>query len=111
MAEPVTLVIGLGREVGDSIARTFLEAGHRVLVADPSAERLESAQDALGDEIATYHGELHSRLGLRNAITAALAESDETAIVIGGDCAVALPAITHAAGRHSDLAVVWFGAR
>jgi 3-oxoacyl-[acyl-carrier protein] reductase len=72
MGEPVTLVIGLGREVGDSVARTFLEAGHRVLVADPSAERLESAQDALGDDIAAYHGELHSRLGLRNAITAAL---------------------------------------
>ena len=67
MGEPVTLVLGLGREVGDAIARTFLEDGHRVLVADASAERLESASDALGDDVATYHGELHSRLGLRNA--------------------------------------------
>jgi NAD(P)-dependent dehydrogenase (short-subunit alcohol dehydrogenase family) len=72
MGEPVTLVLGLGREVGDAVARTFMEAGHRVLVADASDERLESARDALGDEVATYHGELHSRLGLRNAITAAL---------------------------------------
>lgn len=73
MAEPVTLVLGLGREIGDAIARTFAEAGHRVLVADPSAERLEAAENALGDEdVVTYHGELHSRLGLRNAIAAAI---------------------------------------
>ena len=72
VGEPVTLIIGLGREVGDSIARCFQEAGHRVLVADPSAERLELARDALEDGAATYHGELHSRLGLRNAVTAAL---------------------------------------
>lgn len=73
MAEPVTLILGLGREIGDAIARTFAEDGHRVLVADPSGERLEAAANALGDEdIATYHGELHSRLGLRNAIAAAI---------------------------------------
>jgi NAD(P)-dependent dehydrogenase (short-subunit alcohol dehydrogenase family) len=72
VGEPVTLIIGLGREVGDSIARCFQEAGHRVLVADPSDERLEAARDALEDGAATYHGELHSRLGLRNAVTAAL---------------------------------------
>jgi len=72
MGEPVTLVLGLGREVGDAIARTFQEDGHRVLVADASGERLELARDALEDGAATYHGELHSRLGLRNAITAAL---------------------------------------
>ncbi len=72
MGEPVTLVLGLGREVGNAVARTFQEDGHRILVADPSEERLESARDALEDGAATYHGELHSRLGLRNAITAAL---------------------------------------
>lgn len=73
MAEPVTLVLGLGREIGDAIARGFCEADHRVLVADPSAERLEAARHALDeDEIAIYHGELHSRLGLRNAIAAAI---------------------------------------
>ncbi|MFN7165118.1 MAG: SDR family NAD(P)-dependent oxidoreductase [Hyphomonas sp.] len=72
MGEPVTLILGLGREVGNAVARTFQEDGHRILVADPSEERLESARDALEDGAATYHGELHSRLGLRNAITAAL---------------------------------------
>ncbi|MDP1553823.1 MAG: SDR family oxidoreductase [Hyphomonas sp.] len=72
MGEPVTLVLGLGREVGNAVARTFQDEGHRILVADPLEERLESARDALEDGAATYHGELHSRLGLRNAITAAL---------------------------------------
>ena len=71
MGEPVTLVLGLGREVGDAVARTFQDAGHRVLVADPSDERLASARDALEPGVATYHGEMHSRIGLRNAITAA----------------------------------------
>ena len=61
MGEPVTLVLGLGREIGGAIARTFAEDGHRVLVADPSAERLEQAAEALdGEDAATYHGELHT---------------------------------------------------
>lgn len=72
MGEPVTLVLGLGRQVGDAIARTFQEAGHRLLIADPSDERLAAARDALEDDAATYHGELYSRLGLRNAVTAAV---------------------------------------
>jgi NAD(P)-dependent dehydrogenase (short-subunit alcohol dehydrogenase family) len=72
MARPVTLILGLGREIGESVARRFTEAGHQVLVADPSDDRLEAARDALGDEAFFHHGELHSKLGLRNALTAAL---------------------------------------
>lgn len=73
MGEPVTLVLGLGREIGDAIARAFVRAGHRVLIADPSADRLEAAMHALDDEdVAAYHGELHSKLGLRNALAAAI---------------------------------------
>ncbi len=43
-------------------------------------------------------------------VTLALETSDEPAIVVGGDCGVALPAIAHAAARHPGLAVVWFDA-
>lgn len=71
--------------------------------------RIEVAAEA-GEALGTGIRRLSTLTRVRDAITAALAESDETAIVIGGDCAVALPAITHAAGRHSDLAVVWFDA-
>ena len=34
----------------------------------------------------------------------------EPAIVVGGDCGVAVPAIAHAAAAHEGLAVVWFDA-
>lgn len=72
MAPPVTLILGLGREVGEAVARRFGEIGHRVLVADPSQDRLSEARDALDAGFEFYHGELHSRLGLRNAVTAAI---------------------------------------
>ncbi len=47
---------------------------------------------------------------VRDAVELALAESDDRAVVIGGDCAVAVPGIRHAATRHPSLAVVWFDA-
>lgn len=72
MAQPVTLVLGLGREAGEAIARRFEDEGHRVLVADPSLERIEAARDTLDDAIEFYHGDLSTRLGLRNAVTAAV---------------------------------------
>lgn len=40
-------------------------------------------------------------------ITDELARSDETALVIGGDCGVAVPAVAHAAARHPGLVLVW----
>lgn len=43
-------------------------------------------------------------------LTLALAASDEPAIVVGGDCGVAVAAVAAAAARHDDLAVVWFDA-
>ncbi|KCZ91870.1 SDR family NAD(P)-dependent oxidoreductase [Hyphomonas johnsonii] len=72
MSEPVTAILGLGREVGDSIARRFSEQGHRVLAADPNPERLATARSAMPDDVILHQGELHTRLGLRNAFTAAI---------------------------------------
>lgn len=43
-------------------------------------------------------------------VSTALAASDEPAIVIGGDCGVAIPAVAHAASAHDGLVVVWFDA-
>ncbi len=43
-------------------------------------------------------------------LTAALAAADERAVVVGGDCGVAVAAIAAAAAQHDDLAVVWFDA-
>ncbi|MCT9002874.1 arginase family protein [Microbacterium memoriense] len=43
-------------------------------------------------------------------VTTALAASDEPAIVVGGDCGIAVPTIAHTAATHDDLVVVWFDA-
>ena len=72
MAQPVTLVLGLGRETGEAIARRFEDEGHRVLAADPSLERIEAARDSLDETTQFYHGDLSTKLGLRNAVTAAV---------------------------------------
>ncbi|MCT9818679.1 arginase family protein [Microbacterium sp. W1N] len=47
---------------------------------------------------------------VRDAVAEALAGSDEPAIAVGGDCAVAVSAVAHAAARHPSLAVVWLDA-
>ena len=67
-----------------------------------------SAGDALGTGIRRFS----SLNRVAAALTDALATVDpgETALVVGGDCGVAVPAIAAAAARHGDLAVVWFDA-
>jgi len=47
---------------------------------------------------------------VRESLTEALGVSDETPLVVGGDCGIAVPAIAHAAAQHPRLAVVWFDA-
>lgn len=72
MEKPVTLIIGLGKTVGDAIARRFLDAGHSVLAVDPDAKLLEELKKTAGDKMAYHHGATHTKLGLRNAMAAAL---------------------------------------
>ena len=72
MDKPVTLIIGLGETVGDAVARRFLEEGHSVLAVDPDAQLLEELRKTAGDKIAYHHGAIHTKLGLRNAMAAAL---------------------------------------
>ena len=72
MEKPVTLIIGLGQTVGDAVARRFLDAGHAVLAVDPDAALLEELKKTTGDKVAYHHGAVHTKLGLRNAMAAAL---------------------------------------
>ena len=72
MATPVTAILGLGREVGDAVARRFNELGHDVLAADSSGDRLLTAKSAMPEEVLLHLGDLHTRLGLRNALAAAV---------------------------------------
>ena len=72
MGAPVTAIIGLGREVGIAVARRFDKAGHRLMVADNDAERLEKAVANLSDTTARHLGDLHTTLGLRNCLASTL---------------------------------------
>ncbi|MEM1150018.1 MAG: SDR family oxidoreductase [Pseudomonadota bacterium] len=49
-----TLIIGLGLEIGFSIARRFFDAGHNVLVADSSESRVKKARAELPEEVKTH---------------------------------------------------------
>ncbi len=92
MAAPVTIILGLGRDAGAACGRVFLEAGHHVVLADPSAERLEKANDALSGRAAIHHSELHTHLGVRNALASA------TEVHGRVDHLVILPPVPKAAG-------------
>ncbi len=72
MGIPVTIVLGLGRQSGDALAARFAETGHHVLAADGDSERLETARHVLPDDVQLHHGELHTRKGIKNALTAAV---------------------------------------
>ncbi|MGV9195118.1 arginase family protein [Microbacterium sp. MC2] len=47
---------------------------------------------------------------VRDAVLEALAAGTEPALIVGGDCGVAVPGVAHAATREPELAVVWFDA-
>lgn len=72
MAAPVTAILGLGREVGSAVARRFDESGHKLMIADPDAARLEKLTAKLSEAAITHHGDLHTKLGLRNCLAATL---------------------------------------
>jgi arginase len=76
------------------------------------------AGEALGSGIRRFS----SLQRTRDLVTAALGDADSPAdgtsgagptghaVVVGGDCGVAVPAIAYAATLHPDMAVVWFDA-
>ncbi len=72
MEKPVTLIIGLGHTVGEAIAFRFAENGHSVLAVDPKQATLDDLTKTVGERVVTHHGPIHTRLGLRNALAAAL---------------------------------------
>ncbi|MEO1787341.1 MAG: SDR family oxidoreductase [Pseudomonadota bacterium] len=71
MATPVTVILGLGQEVGEALARRFVETGHAVLAADTDQTRIDRAREALPDKVTLFHGDLQTRIGLRNCLAAA----------------------------------------
>ncbi|MEO0882328.1 MAG: SDR family oxidoreductase [Pseudomonadota bacterium] len=71
MTAPVTLILGLGRDVGIACAKHFNAEGHDVLVAAEGDKEIEKARSLLPDDVVMHHGDLDSHIGLRNVLTAA----------------------------------------
>jgi arginase len=63
-----------------------------------------------GDDQGTGIARYSSLRLVRERITAALADVDGPAVIVGGDCAVAAAGIETAVQRHADACVVWFDA-
>lgn len=72
MAQPVTVIIGLGREVGEAVARRFFEAGHGVVAADSVSERVDHARRELDAQVqVTKQDQLYKAGSLKNCLTIA----------------------------------------
>ncbi len=71
MAAPVTIIMGLGREVGLACAEQFRADGHRVIVASPDDDAMNRAETQLGGDVVFHHGDLHTQIGIRNCLTSA----------------------------------------
>jgi len=71
MITPVTLILGLGRDVGTACARYFQEHGHHVVIAGPDEATILRVQNELAKPITAHHGNLMSLIGIRNALNAA----------------------------------------
>lgn len=71
MLAPTTLILGLGRDVGTACARYFQEHGHNIVLASPDETALQRSSEELRDNTVTHHGNLHSMMGMRNALNAA----------------------------------------
>ncbi len=92
MSGQVSAILGLGRSVGIDCARRLRAAGHRVLVADPDQAKLQRARDELNGHITTHLGDIHTKLGLKNVLSAAGEAYGDV------DHLVVIPPITPAVG-------------
>lgn len=71
--------------------------------------RIEVPTEA-GESLGTGIRRFSTLARVRDAIAQVLADVEETTVIVGGDCAIAVPGIAAAAARHPSLAVVWFDA-
>ena len=72
MITPITLILGLGRDVGTACARHFQDRNHHVVIAAPDEDIIQRVQDELDKAVTAHHGALNTLMGIRNAFNAAL---------------------------------------
>lgn len=98
---------------GSPSARAMLLAdGAEAIAGDlprAACTRIDVPAEA-GESLDTGIRRFSTLARIQALIAEALGGHDEPTLVVGGDCAVAVPAIAHAAARHPGLAVVWFDA-
>jgi len=79
------IVIGAGSGVGRAIARRFVAAGARVMLADTNAEGLEGTVASIGAEpgtVARFAHATEDKLGVNNLIAAAVSQFGRIDIMI-----------------------------
>lgn len=72
MDHPTTVVMGLGLEIGFSIARRFYDSAHNVMVVDTSEDRITKARAELPDAVQVHRWKREELV--HNALTNAEAE-------------------------------------
>ena len=109
---PATFVVVPQWQGSGSSRALRLSDGAEAIRGDlPSAStRTVAVPLEAGDELGSGLARLGSLQLVRERTLAALAEVDDWALVVGGDCGVSLAGVEHAMGAHDDLAVVWFDA-
>jgi len=97
---------------GSPAARAILLAGGAEAIAGDlprsACTRIDVPVEA-GDAQGTGIRRFSALARVRDAVTEALT-GDEPALIVGGDCGVAVPGIAHAATRDPHVAVLWFDA-
>lgn len=98
---------------GSPSARAMLLAdGAEAIAGDlprAACTRIDVPAEA-GESLGTGIRRFSTLARIQTLIAEAFGGSDETTLAVGGDCAVAVPAVALAAERHPGLAVVWFDA-
>lgn len=98
---------------GSPAARAMLLQGGAEAIAEDlprsAVTRIDVPLEA-GDALGSRVHRLSALTRVRTDLDQALTDATEPAIIVGGDCGVAVAGISHAAGHHERLAVVWFDA-
>ena len=84
------VILGGAPGVGGQCARAFVRAGWTCFIVDDDARSLEGLKEELGGKIDVYTGDLHTSLGLRNALAGAMAAFNRV------DAVLHIPAIPEA---------------
>lgn len=98
---------------GSPSSRAMLLADGAEAIADDlpraACTRVEVPTEA-GEALETGVRRFTTLARIQQSLTDALETGDGTALVVGGDCGIAVPAIAHAARHVPALTVVWFDA-